>query len=136
MGKWIHTFQALSPTGDAPWPVGVTETKFRRLRENSHLVKLGRLALVAEVLENPTIIVEGWNRPDTGDCLVYVGKPDKDYRSAAIELPAPQGMLFAVFVLRDGTVDDWNWRPVSSNDPELPDGVTGVIVWPTQRTEF
>jgi len=38
-------------------------------------------------------------------------------------------MIFLVFVLPDGTIDDWNWRKVDANHPDLPEGVNGRLVW-------
>jgi hypothetical protein len=39
-------------------------------------------------------------------------------------------MFFVVFVLPDGTIDDWAWRPACKDNEELPEGITGEVIWP------
>jgi hypothetical protein len=131
MGRWLLSFSVRSPSspGDGFWTVGIQESKFRLMQQNGHSVKLARILLVKYTLENPRFIIEGWCRPDKDDCLVYAGKPTVDYRSASIECPPPPNMLFLVFVLPDGTIDDWTWRPVNDQDPEMPEGLNGKVLW-------
>jgi len=105
------------------WKVGIAESKIRLLRENGDKRRLVRIRLVKEVCEKPGDIVHGWKRQDKDDCYLYYGSPKSDYRSATIETPAPEGMVFLVFVLPDGTIDDWNWRPASEDDPRIPEGI-------------
>jgi hypothetical protein len=133
MSKWIHSFPAKSPYNqpDVEWRVGIHANKFERLRKSGHEAKLARLALVGEVVGEPLFILDGWGRPEKDDCFVYVGKPAVDYRRVSIQTPAPPGQLFLVFVLPDGTIDDWNWRPTDLNDPSRPEGMRGKTIWPT-----
>lgn len=51
-----------------------------------------------------------------------------------IEIPAPPSMFFLVFVLPDGTIDFWNWRPVSQVDSEAPEGVEGELLWQPSKS--
>jgi hypothetical protein len=130
MGRWFHSFVAQHYDDENnTWEIGITETKFRRLQKNGDIVKLVRLALVEEVVSGPIRIVRGWERPDTEQCLVYVGKPDRDFHGPRIEKPPPPNMLFVVFVLPDGTIDYWNWRPTAADDPFMPEGIGGVTLW-------
>jgi hypothetical protein len=92
---------------------------------------MARLLLVAEVLLTPDAIVSGWGRPDRDDCFVYVGRPSRDYRRISIETTPPPNQLFLVFVLPDGTIDDWNWRIADAADPSKPEGMKGHVIWPT-----
>jgi hypothetical protein len=100
------------------------------LQEKGHIVKQARILLIDEVLRETWAIFQGWSRPGTDDCLVYVGNPGQDYRGPRIETPSPPGMVFLVFVLPDGTIDDWNWRKVTASDPDMPEGVIGRKIWP------
>lgn len=132
MSGWYLTFQAVLPgSGGATfWEVGIHEKKIRLLQENGHITKLARIRLVEETFEDTIVLVRGWSRPGKENCLIYVSKPKCDYRSASISTPPPPGMRFAVFVLPDGTIDDWAWRQQSENDPDIPQGVEGEIIWP------
>lgn len=134
LSRWKYTFRAQATTTQTASAVeyGVHEGLIRSLITNGHSVKFARLILVETTLAQPSCIIKGWGRPDKEDCWVYVGHPTKDYRSASIETPAPPDMVFLVFVLPDGTVDDWGWRPKDINQPTMPKDVKGEIVWSNQ----
>ena len=130
--RWIIEFDAIdssNPEGSA-WKVGIAPALLDVLRTNSHTVKLMRIMLVKEVLIGPCAIFGGWSRPEKDDCFVYAGRPNRDYRGKQIETPPPPGMIFLVFVLPDGTIDDWSWRRVLEDDPGLPQGISGRMLWP------
>ena len=130
MGRWFYSSMARKPNNpDERWEVGVLEEKFRFLQRRGHQVKLCRLEMVKAVLDDTLAIIEGWSRPDSDDCFVYVGKPEFDRREIDIEVPPPPGMLFLVFVLAGGTIDEWGWRQQSESDPNIPDGVEGRVIW-------
>ncbi len=131
-GRWKPAFDAMHPDGPsvAPWRVGVPESRLRTLTDHGHVTKLYRLALVEQVVSDPTGIIQGWDRPEMDGCYVYVGRPQVDRRGPGIETSAPSGMLFLVFVLPDGTIDEWNWRPAMANEPDWPIDVKGRRVWP------
>lgn len=130
--RWIIDFDARLPSnadGDT-WKVGISQAKFVNLQKYGHEARFVRLRLVEEVFNDTYAIFEGWSRPDTDGCFVYAGKPGRDYQRKGIQTPAPPGMIFLVFVLSDGTIDDWNWRPINSQDPTIPDGIKGRKIWP------
>lgn len=131
MARWALSFAARNPTDlDGEWQIGVHGDKIQILRNRGHEQVLARYLLVEPVAQDPTMIIRGWHRQDTNDsCFVYVGRPSRDYRGRNIEVPAPKGMLFLVFVLPDGTIDLWGWRPVDGNDPDMPSGMTGDVIW-------
>lgn len=131
MARWLLPFQAIDPSNvDQSWEVGVSERLFRKIQNHGHEKALARLRLVHEVLEGGTqLLFRGWSRPDKDDCFVYAGCPSRDYKSLTIDTPAPKGMMFLVFVLPDGTIDEWTWRPFAEGEKDRPDGVTGELIW-------
>lgn len=102
MSGWKYEMNAVCPqsASGGRWTIGVSPKDIQRLQSNGHITKLARLGLVKEVAEDPAIIVQGWDRPDQEQCFVYVGYPDKDFRSGTIETPslAPVNCCFLVFV--------------------------------------
>jgi len=133
MSRWKYELTTKLPESPNKevWNVGVHEQKINLLLKNGHKVRLCRLDIVKEVLSDPLAIYGGWARPDKEDCFVYVGKPAHDRRGPTIETPPPPKMLFVVFILPDGTIDDWNWRPQSESDQNVPQGVKkGKKLWP------
>ena len=131
MARWQVTFDAIDPRApDKHWQTGIPERLVRHIRNHGHEKALARLLLVKEVLEGGTIaIYEGWSRPDKEDCFVYVGAPSRDRRSLTIDTPAPKSMGFLVFVLPDGTIDEWTWRRLDEEGEYRPNGVTGELIW-------
>jgi hypothetical protein len=130
--RWKIEFDARNPSNPDQeiWKVGIASGLLEVLQKHGHAVKHARILLVRDVLDDTREIYEGWSRPDTGDCFVYVGNPARDYRSPTIEVPPPPGMVFLVFVLPDGTIDEWNWRPMKHDDPTMPEGIYGRRLWP------
>ena len=130
--RWRIEFDARCPSSPdrETWTVGIAQSKLEILQKFGHAVKQARILLVRDVLSDTREIFQGWSRPDTDDCLVYVGSPGHDYRGPTIEVPPPKGMVFLVFVLPDGTIDDWNWRPVTTEDATMPEGIDGRKIWP------
>jgi len=132
MQQWAYTLEILDPRNNngGTWKVGVAKSKISLLSDKGHLVKAYRLRLVEEVLSEPQCVICGWSRPDTDGCYVYVGQPESDWHGPAIEVPAPPNKLFVVFLFSDGTIDDWNWRDKSAEDPAIPAGLDGKVIWP------
>lgn len=130
--RWIIEFDARLPSkpDQETWKVGIAPAKLEILQRYGHEAKLVRILLVSDVLRDTYAIFEGWSRPDTDGCFVYAGKPGRDYPRRGIDTPAPPGMIFLVFVLPDGTIDDWNWRPINPEDPTIPEGINGRRIWP------
>jgi hypothetical protein len=130
MAKWKFTIEAQSPTGQfGTWQTGFAARTLEFLISKGHKEKLARARLVEEVLTTPEAIIQGWGR-DKDDCWIYVGSPPHDFRSDSVETPSLRGMLLLVFVLPDGTIDDWGWREARSDEPGLPEGMKGKVVWP------
>jgi hypothetical protein len=135
MSRWYLTFKAKDPRNlKGHWETGIHEADFKRIRLFGHASRVARIQLVQYVLEEDTqLIFRGWSRPDKEDCYVYAGRPDRDYRALNIETPPPPEMMFLVFVLPDGIIDDWNWRP-SRVQKGMPDGVNGELIWPPTQS--
>ncbi|MHC4398390.1 MAG: hypothetical protein ACYTG0_01780 [Planctomycetota bacterium] len=131
MARWLLTFRAIDPNAlDKRWDTGVPERLYRQIQHHGHEKALARLVLVQEVLERDThSLYGGWSRPDKEDCFVYVGCPNRDFKSLTIETPPPPGMGFLVFVLPDGTIDEWTWRQFDEEGGNRPSGVTGELIW-------
>jgi hypothetical protein len=132
MGRWKFSCEARDPKQPttSTWEVGILERKYLLIRDKGHEVRLARMLLAAEVVQDPISIYAGWSRPGRESCIVYVGKPTRDYQSITIQRPAPPGMLFLVFVMEDGSIDDWTWREATAGDPDVPNGVAGTLIWP------
>lgn len=135
MPEWVHTFIAVHPKGKEAFKVGLPRDLWRNITQHGHEVKRARLELVRDVLQAPVEIRLGWARFGTEDCYVYVGKPEKDIRrgppDARIETPPPPGEVFLVFVLADGSIDEWTWRALAADHPS---GVEGHVIWPPNQT--
>ncbi len=132
MSKWLVDFEAQLPEDSTKtWTVGVSERKIKLLRSKGHVVKLARAVLLGSVVTSPLVIGRGWCRYEKEECLVYAGKPPNDYRSQTIEVPSQPGWFFLGFILPDGTIDDWAWRPPCPENPDVPSDITGDILWPT-----
>jgi hypothetical protein len=131
MSKWMYSYLAQSPDGpQRTWPVGLPERDLKLLISKGHTEKLSRARLIEEVFQDPSMlvsIIKGWGR-NKAECFIYVTLPSNDYRSDSIQTPAQPGRMFLIFVLPDGTIDDWSWR--GRGDGERPDGVLGEIIWP------
>lgn len=108
--RWKIEFEARNPSNPdgEPRKVGISASLLDILQKKGHVVKQTRILLIEEVLREPWAIFQGWSRPNTETCFVYARNPGRDYRGPTIETPAPLGMTFLVFVLPDGTIDDWN----------------------------
>ncbi len=133
MSRWKYQFTTRHPRDrESKWQVGVSEELCRNFVKNGHDKSHARLMLVREVLEECLLaIYSGWSRPDKEDCFVYVGNPKSDWHklSPQICVPAPPGMVFLVFVLGDGTVDNWTWRKHADGCPWAPNDITGELIW-------
>lgn len=133
MCRWKFEFSAIDPNDpSATWQVGITEEHYRRIINHGHEKSQARILLVGEVLDNSISLYGGWNRlRKDGDCFVYVGKPKDDYHKLdpMICVPSPPGMVFLVFVLEGGTIDEWTWRKHADGDISAPLGMDGEPIW-------
>jgi hypothetical protein len=137
--RWLLYFEAIDPKNlnGKTWKVGVHQRHYKFLQNRGHEKSLARLLLVREVLQGgTTLLYEGWGRPGKEEkCYVYVGHPKTDYKSLSIETCAPPEMVFLVFVLSDGTIDDWTWRRIAENEDgtEVPSDIKGKLIWSQNR---
>ena len=135
--RWILAFQAMDPRNpEKVWEVGIPEWLYRKHQNNGNDKALGRLFLIADVLQGGTLeIREGWSRPGKdSDCYAYCGQPKREFKSPKIETPPPPGMAFVVFIQKDGSIDEWTWRVLSEEDGgSHPKGVKGEIIWPLNK---
>ena len=131
MARWLIPFRAIDPKNvDGHWSVGVTAQHYRYIQHHGHEKQAARLLLVKEVLEGGTVnLYKGWCRPERENCFVYEGHPTRDYKSLTIDTPAKAGMVFLVFVLPDGEIDEWTWRFLTDDGGNRPDGITGELIW-------
>lgn len=128
--KWMFELTAFHPDNEG-WKVGIQPWLVKKLQRRGPKAKFFRMLLVKEVCETPLCIHKGWDRDGYEEATVYIGKPSKDLHSDTIELPAPPNMLFFVFVLPDGTIDDWQWR-ICNEGESCGDGIAvGKRIWPT-----
>ncbi len=130
MTQWYLELEAIDPNDTSQrWKVGIHRSLYESRQKHGHERSLARIILVHEVIsEGVAQIYSGWSRPDKSDCHVYVGFPPRDYKSLTIDTPAPKNMAFLVFVLPDGTIDEWTWRPIDRQSGELQ-GVKGELIW-------
>jgi hypothetical protein len=141
--RWIVDFQTIDPKQKPVdpgefWTVGIPEWLYRKHQHSGNEKALGRLFLVGELLqEKVEQIWEGWSRPGKEDCFAYFGQLARDFKSPQIETPAPPGMIFGVFVLPDGSIDDWTWREQTEEKEGVirPSGIVkGELIWPLNKT--
>jgi len=133
MSRWRVTCDAINPhvkpVDEANrWETGFLGSHIQHMYDNSDEKSLWRMKLVEEVLADGTIyIYQGWSRPDKEDSFVYVGLPDRDYKSGQIILPPQPGRVFCVFVCHEGTIDHWAWR--GSDESNQPKDISGDLIW-------
>jgi len=133
------TLPALDPfgVGQARRELRLAQAHVDGLTRHGLKSRFYRLLLVREVLTNPRVVFQGWEREGFEQALCYVGSPSKDLRSESIETPPPPGMVFLVFVTPQGTLSDWRWEKSAEDNPEFPENYRvrfRRIVWPTKVT--
>jgi hypothetical protein len=135
MGRWLLSFVGIDPRNpqNEQREMGVKEEHYRYLQHHGDEKAIARLWLVGQVLQGGTAcIYKGWGR-GKDDCHIYVGYPGEDRKSLTITTPPPPNMAFLVFVLPDGTIENWTWRPLISGGI-TPEGMEGEIVWEQSTT--
>lgn len=134
--RWVPqlTFRAIDPRNFGEhWKVGVPPWLFDLHVKHDHEKELGRLLLVRDVLEDDSSeIYEGWCRPGKDGCYAYAGHPNRDFKSLTIQTPPPPNMSFVVFILTDGSIDLWTWRPIERGG--APEEITGRLIWPLNQS--
>lgn len=131
MARWLLTFQAIDPKDcNSTWEIGIPEWLYRMHQNKGNEQKLARIAVMDEVLQGGTLrLYKGWARLGKEECYVYEGRPERDFRSLTISVPAPPNMAFLVFVLPDGTIDAWGWRSIKQDGGNQVDGIAGDLIW-------
>lgn len=132
--RWVLTFEAVNPNDpDKTWRIGIPEWLYRVHQRKGHEAALAHILLIAEVIEGGSYqIFRGWSRPGKDEgCHMYVGYPSCDRPSLQIQLPPIPNHCFCVFVLPDGSIDNWTWRrAIAEGDDSRPQGVSGELIWP------
>jgi hypothetical protein len=139
MARWFLPFQAIDPNNlTTVWEVGIPEWLYRIYQNKGNEKAIARILLVKEVLDRGTVkLYRGWSREGKDDCLVYEGYPERDYKSLTISTPAPPNMAFLVFILPDGTIDEWTWRPlvaIENETEQIVGGINGELIWSKNPT--
>ena len=131
--RWRIEFETRKPSNpdQETWTVGIAPSLLEVLQKSGHTVKQARILLIKRRFSKTFgRFIKVRSRPAMDGCFVYVGSPAHDYRGPTITSPAPPRMVFLVFVLPDGTIDDWNWRRTRDDDPTIPAGIDGRRIWP------
>ncbi len=138
MARWFLPFSAIDPRNfSCCWPVGISKKLYKIHQNKGNEKQIARIVLVDEILrpENTIRIYKGWARFGKEDSFVYQGQPSRDYKSLAIETPPPPKMVFLVFILPDGTIDEWTWRSLR---PDKENQVNGLaeenLIWSKNLT--
>ena len=137
MARWFLTFEARNPANpESCWNVGVPEWLYKLHQNRGNEKQIARIVLVDEILrpDETVRLYRGWARPGQEESFVYQGRPASDHKSLTIWTPAPPGMAFLVFVLPDGTIDDWTWRSLRQGEGDEVEGIKGDLIWPKNRT--
>lgn len=132
--NWVlEAFDPLDQTGVGRRQVWLAQALIEKVSRGVLTPKFYRIQLIPEVLLNPLAVFEGWDRPGHDRDFCYVGIPSKDVRSESIEVPAPPGMAFLVFVTARGNVTDWRWEVTDTAIPGYPENWRqrfGRKLWP------
>ena len=135
MARWFLPFTSIDPKNlEDTWEIGILQNHYNAIRIHGHEKQIARIVCVDEVLADPASLFRGWNRPDKDNCFVYAGFPENDFKSLTISTSRPRNMIFLVFVLEDGTINDWNWREIDADAPMQPMGINGELIW-TKKDE-
>lgn len=116
--KW--TFDALDPTdpsGQSTVECWIDQKTIEFLTRGVLTARWFRIMCVAEVLRNPILVIEGWNRNGYEDARCYAGRPD-DRPKEGIILPPQPGKHFLTFVLPNGKIEEWGWDILDPDDDE------------------
>jgi hypothetical protein len=131
------TITALDPfdvTGVRTWTVRLEQAKLEWITRSRLDARVYRLKLVMEVLQAPTVVFQGWERPEHEDDLCYVGSPARDFPKEGIDVPAPKGFVFLVYVTKSGVLSDWRWEKCDPENPNFPENWNqrryGRLLWP------
>ena len=134
----IQAFNPYDPSGCPPIALKLSKAHVLGTADRGLKARFARIKLIPEVVKDPIIVLEGWKREGYDKALIYVGKPNHDFRSPEIELPQPPGMLFLVFATPETyIISDWRWEVASAEDPNLPEESANrceKVLWPTNPT--
>lgn len=108
------TLQGMSPSGHGRQEFRIPNSLIEHVQRYGPPHKFHELKLVKEVLELPTVVLEGL-REEQEEGLCYAGIPSGSYTNQGRKKPPLKGKTFLVFLDQDGKVFQWRWEEA---DPE------------------
>jgi hypothetical protein len=129
----ITALDPFDPTGVRTWTLRIPQATIEWVTKSRLDAKFYRLKLVNDVVADPVAVFQGWQRPERDDDLCYIGRPERDYPAANVDVPAPKGMVFLVFVTKSGVLSDWRWERSDPHNPNFPEDWKdrfGRQLWP------
>jgi hypothetical protein len=133
---WVD-FDGLDPSGSGTVLFRMPTKIILHLRTHGHFNKFLEIFSIEGVLQNPTIIFEGLNRPDLNDGFCYCATPKVRHISdIGGTAPAHPGFVFAVFVTRELVVFEFGWERMSGFRQGYPDKYETRFTkqkWPIER---
>jgi hypothetical protein len=92
------------------------------LRTHGHGQKFLEIFSIEGVLQNPTVIFEGLNRPQLDDGFCYCATPSQRYiLEVGGTAPSYPGFVFVVFVTKELVVFEFGWERMSGTKQGYPD---------------
>lgn len=117
----IDALDPSDPNGVEVQSVWIEQAQIEGLTRCHLTARFHRLRLLPEVLKKPTVVFGGLERPSQEEGICYVGRPPHDFPKERIEVPAPPGKVFLVFVTESGKVFDWRWEKSDTEKPDYPE---------------
>lgn len=125
------------PIGDGLLPDGtrapffIDRRELTTVRDEGPTWKYHDARFIEEAVSNPDAIFKGLRRPNQTTSFCYsvqpTRDPDEDPDDMGLSLPPTFGRVFCAFVCLGAMgyiVFDWEWRPVSPDDPGHPENWT------------
>jgi hypothetical protein len=123
----IPVGEGLLPNGTTA-PFFVDKKELDTVRDHGPTWKYYDARFLEEAVAKPDAIFEGLRRPNQGESFCYSVQPTRDPDDQDdpynIGLPPVFGQVFLAFVTLGAmgyVVFDWEWRPVSPDDPGHPE---------------
>lgn len=108
--KWeLEALDPTDPTGVKRRTVWIDQGTIQFITGKILTSRFYRIQCVQDVLSEPEVVVDGWNREGYGDGSCYIGRPPDRPRDG-ITLPPRPRMCFFAFVLPNGKIEEWRWE--------------------------